>query len=217
MILIFKRLPKPEAFEGVRVCMLSKWLLDGADGSTVIAFTSRSRGEGVSTVVAGLARSFGAADPGSVLVLDAAPGRWRIRDLLQVQATEASLSNFEAGSLDLLSCVAHDEKHGIDILTLSDAGPTKPGSALRARSIVDGLRSNYRVILLDAGALSKGWASSWLASSNYRVLVIDTSTATQEVLKHERKELEHSGIKLDGSILNKRTYLIPSALYWLVR
>lgn len=152
-----------------------------------------------------------------MLVLDAAPSRWRIRDLLEVQATEASFYNFEAGSLELLSCVARDEKHGIDILTLSDAGPIRPGSALRARSIVDGLRSKYRVILLDAGALSKGWAFCWLASSNYRVLVIDTSTATREVLQHEIKELEHSGIKLDGSILNKRTYLIPSALYWLVR
>ena len=70
---------------------------------------------------------------------------------------------------------------------------------------------------MDAGALNKGWASYWLASSSHRVLVIDASTATREVLEYHSKQFEHGGIRLDGSILNKRTYPIPKALYWLAR
>ncbi|MCP4284534.1 MAG: hypothetical protein GY792_08790, partial [Gammaproteobacteria bacterium] len=47
--------------------------------------------------------------------------------------------------------------------------------------------------------------------------VIDASTATREVLGYQRQQFEHIGIRLDGSILNKRAYPIPRALYWLVR
>lgn len=215
--MIFRRLPKPESFEHLRVNMLSKWLLNGSDKATVIAFTSRSRGEGVTTVAAGLARAFGMADPGGVLVLDAAPSRLRIADMLKTNRQQTSFYNFEAGSMDLSTAVIRDSKHGVDILALSDAGPSRPGSSTKARSIIDLLRPNYRVILLDAGPLSNGWSAPWLACSNYRVLVIDASKTTREALEHQRKQSEQGGITLDGSILNKRAYPIPKSLYWLTQ
>lgn len=215
--MIFRRLPKPDSFEQIRVCMLSKWLLDAGDKATVIAFTSRHVGEGVSTVVAGMAHSFGVADPGSVLVLDATPGRLRIGNLLKTRTRQTSLYHFETGEVDLSATVANDRKNGIDILTLGDTGAARPGIAAKARSVVERLSPYYRVILIDAGTLSKGWASHWLACSNYRVLVVDASTATREALEYDRKRFEHGGLKLDGSILNKRSYPIPKSLYWLVR
>lgn len=213
----FRRLPKPESFEHLRVNMLSKWLLDADDKATVIAFTSRARGEGVTTVAAGLARAFGTADPGAVLVLDAAPSRLRIADLLRADRNQTSFYNFEAGAVGLSSAVVRDGRHGVDILTLSDAGPSRPGSSTKARSIIELVRPNYRVILLDAGPLSDGWSAPWLACSNYRVLVIDASKTTREALEHQRKQSEQCGLVLDGSILNKRAYPIPKALYWLAR
>lgn len=215
--MIFRRLPKPESFEHIRVGMLSKWLLESGDKATVIALTSRSGGEGVTTVAAGLARAFGTADPGGILVLDAAPSRLRVADLLKIKGTPVSFYNVEAGSLDMASAVVRDSKHGVDILALSEAGPSRPGSTVKARTIVDQLRPNYRVILLDAGPLSNGWAAPWLACSNYRVLVIDASKATREVLEHQKKQFDQGGVVLDGSILNKRVYPIPKALYWLAQ
>lgn len=215
--MIFRRLPKPEAFDSIRLRLLSKWLMDNNDRATVVAFTSLYPGEGVTTMVAGLARSFGAADPGTVLVLDAGGGRRRVADLLKTQNHQVDFDKFEPGSFDLPKAIVHDEKTGVHILTLSDAGPSRPGSATMARLVVEGLRPNYRVVLLDAGALSVGWAPQWLAASTHRVLVIDASRATREVLEYQKKQFENADIGLDGSILNKRSYPIPKSLYWLAR
>lgn len=221
--MIFRRLPKPGAFERIRISMLSRWFTEASDRATVVAFTSWSSREGVTTVVAGLARSFGAAEPGTVLVIDAAPSRQRIASRLKVQNRQVSFANIEASSLEPTSAPApgirlvRDDRNGVDILTLSDPGPSRSGSASKARLIVEQLCPRYRVILLDAGALSKGWAHHWLACASYRVLVIDVSKATREVLEYQRKQFENGGIKLHGSILNKRVYPIPKALYWLAR
>ena len=76
--MIFRRLPKAASFERIHARMLSQWLVHADGKQAVLAFTSRIPGEGVSTTVAGLACAFGAADPGGVLVLDAAHGRRRV-------------------------------------------------------------------------------------------------------------------------------------------
>lgn len=219
LALIFNRLPKQGSFEHIRVAMVSKWLMTAEyeDAATIIALTSRSSGEGVTTVAAGLARAFGRTDPGNVLVFDAAPSRLRIGDLLIGQTNHVGLFNLESGSLDQPISVACDSKHGVDILALSEIGYFRSDSATKATSLVERLRWNYRVILVDAGPLSKDWAAHWLAYSTYRVLVVDASMATREVLEYQRKQLEQEGFSLDGSILNKRPYPIPKALYWLAR
>lgn len=213
--MIFTRLPKPEAFDGIRLRLISKWLMDADDRAVVVAFTSLHPGEGVTTVVAGLARSFGLADPGTVLAVDAGQGNRRIADLLKATKHQMSFDQLESGTFDLPRAIVHDEKSGAHILTLSEAGPSRPGSAAMARLVIEGLRPTYRLILLDAGALSAGWAPQWLAASGHRVLVVDASTATREVLDYQRRQFEDADIRLDGSILNKRTYPIPRLFYRL--
>mgnify|MGYP001562476839 FL=1 len=215
---VSKHLPKRESFDRIRVNMLSKWLLKSGNGCAVIAFTSHARGEGVSTVVAGLARSFGMADPGRVLVIDAAGNKQGVAHLLGTESPPpATFQDCAADAQDLRPCIAHAEGHGVDILVLADAGPLRPGSGEQAKAVLASLRSKYRLILVDSGALAAGWSLCWLASSNYRVLIIDSNAATRELLEHQRDELERSGMALDGFILNKRTYPIPRSLYWLAR
>lgn len=197
--------------------MLSKWLLTSKESCAVIGFTSRARGEGVSTVVAGLARSFGKADPGGVLVLDASGSKRGVARLLRAKAVPVALPEREADMPDMRGWITRAAGYGVDVLALASAGSLRVGSASFVQAVLEGLRPAYHTILVDAGALPESWAACWLACSNYRVLVIDSSTATRDVLEHERHELEGSGISLDGSILNKRTYPIPRLLYWLAR
>lgn len=214
--MIFKRLPKPPSFERIRASMLAQWLLDSS-GCAVVAFTSRLPREGVSTVVAGLARAFGGADPGGVLVLDVARGRRRVANLLKVSAKSSAMDAFAPADLDLSSVVTRDQSLGVDFLPLTDGHRVGPAQAERVPEILDRLRAAYRVILVDAGPLTNTGGAYWLATSNYRVLVIDLTNTTREILEHQRKQLEHGGIRLDGSILNKRTHPIPRGLYWLTR
>jgi Mrp family chromosome partitioning ATPase len=213
----FSRLPKPASFERIRLNIVSKWLLKSQDDCAVIAFTSLSRGEGVSTVVAGLARSFGHADPGGVLVLDGSGGKRGVSRLLGVKAMPATVPDVEADLLELQHRITPARRHGVDILALADVGPLRWSSAKFCQMVLARLRPSYRTILVDAGALAASWAACWLGCSNYRVLVIDSSIATREVLEHHRNELERGGIVVDGSILNKRSYPIPRLFYWLAR
>jgi len=79
-----KRTPKPASFERIRIRILSKWLLNKGGNSTIIAFTSRFPREGVSTVVAGLAKSFSTAEVGRILVLDVSNSRYGVARLLNI-------------------------------------------------------------------------------------------------------------------------------------
>lgn len=187
--------------------MLSRWPLD-TDACTVISFTSGSPGEGVSTVVAGLSRTFAADYTCKVLVIEVAPGKNTISSIL---SHEKPVEHEE-----VYGYFTRDEKLGVDIITLSStAGHSR--NSQQANAILDRFRANYNIILVDAGALSHSNSTYWLTTSDYRVLVIDSSTTTREMLENKTRELAHSPIELDGTILNKRVYPIPNSLYWLTR
>ncbi len=206
--LFINGLPRLASSDRIRVNMLTKWLLE-SDSCAVIAFTSRLPREGVSTVVAGLAQAFGVANTGNMLVIEITPGRRRIADLLDVEEL--------AGYSDLPGFLTRDENLGVDIITMADESPKGSGAGKHAKSVLDRLRSKYSVILVDAGSLTKSTGAYWLKCSDYRVIVIDSSVTTLEVLEHQRNTLKHLDIKLDGSILNKRVFPIPKYLYWLAR
>ena len=215
--MIFRRLPKAASFERIHARMLSQWLVHADGRQAVIAFTSRIPGEGVSTTVAGLACAFGAADPGGVLVLDAAHGRRRVAHYLHTMAEPGVLDASEPEKTDFPSMTTHVESAGIDLLTLAPDGGRATVETNHARKALNVLKLRYRTVLIDAGALSDSASASWLACGDYRVLVVDVSQATQEVLAYQAKQLEFSGIRLDGSVLNKRLHYIPRFLYWLAR
>jgi Mrp family chromosome partitioning ATPase len=214
---MFRRLPRPASLEPIRLRMLSLGYLDGGDHATVIALTSRLRREGVSTVVAGLARAFGAANPEGVLVLDADPSGRRVTDLMRVRVTPVRLEDLDLEDFDLPSFVARKEDFGVDTMAISASGRTGLGWEQKAKALLDRLRRSYRVIFVDAGALSGEQAQIWLTYSDHRLLVFDTGVATHEVLERLRRELDQTGITLSGTILNKRVYPVPRILYHMIR
>jgi Mrp family chromosome partitioning ATPase len=204
-----RRTPKPASFERIRIRILSKWLLNKKENCTVIAFTSRLPGEGVSTVVAGLARSFSTAEIGKILVLDVSNSRFGVSRLLNI-------TNL-AGFSDLPGYVTRDEKLDIDVITLANDTLSSNGAEQHTVSLRERLLEKYNIILVDAGPLSSASGAYWLANSDYNVLVIDSTKTTRESLEYQQKEFENSNITIDGSILNKREFPIPGFLYWLAR
>ena len=206
---LFKRTPKAASFERIRIRILSKWLLNKNESCSVIAFTAKSPREGVSTVVAGLAKSFSSAEVGNILVLDVSDSHHGVARLLDIR----KLACFS----DLPGYVTRDEDLNIDVITLASDYNNNVGVEKHTSSLLEKLRENYKIILIDAGSLNCSTGTYWLVNSDYNVLIIDSSKTTRESLEYQKKQFENSDISIDGSIINKREFPIPNALYWLTR
>lgn len=221
--MIFSKTPKPASFNKIRRQILSKWLLKRDKGCSVIALTSRSRKEGVSTIATGLIKSFNATSANDkTLLIDASSKSRRKLHTLDISNTEVLA--------DLTNLIPYDEKLGSDCITLSPHNQNKldiftsddsPKDIVNTedvnRSFLDQLKDIYNIIMIDTGNLDNQNGTFWLANSDYNILIIDSSRTTRESLEYQKKEFENSEISIDGSILNKRKFSIPSYLYWLTR
>jgi len=221
--------------------LVSRWLLNKGDRCSVIALTANFPREGVSTVAAGLAASFSTTDSGKVLLLDASGKRRRRPIPLDVTTVEdfSDLSDYvvkhrkrEYDRLKLAN-IAHnsfglgDDSYDLDFPDLNlvaDEDETRPKTSSvqhlsnpQTRKLLLRLKRDYDIIVVDSGTLSNPGGTFWLINSDVNILVIDSSRTTSESLEFQQHQLQNSGITINGSILNKRVFPIPSFLYWLVK
>ncbi len=239
--MFFWHRPKAASFAKIRMQILSRWLLNKGDHCSVIALTANFPREGITTVTTGLARSFSANDTDKVLLLDASGKRRRKPRPLDVTKVEdlSDLSDYIVKDKKLkfdrikLASIAHntfglgDDSYDIDFPELNPVGddedsvpeqaPGQDFSNQQTRKLLLRLRKDYNIILVDSGTLNNPSGTFWLVNSDANILVIDCSRTTRESLEFQRHQSENSGITIDGSILNKRVFPIPSYLYWLVK
>ncbi len=184
----------------------------------VYIMTSRTPGEGVSTVSAGLARSFIRHGSDKVLLLEA-DGR------SNGHAAAPPPSKRPARASDL----AHEEAEPGEaiydgaIKPLEDGGPDRlPLCAMNGRhepsgapweDYFSGLRARYDVIVVDAGALDSKTPYHWSKKANHVLLVVDATRTTAEALQRLRKDLKTAKLDITGVVLNKREYPIPKLFY----
>jgi Mrp family chromosome partitioning ATPase len=238
--MFFWHTPKPASFAKIRMQILSRWLLNKGNHCSVIALTANFPREGVSTVTTGLARSFSAIDTGKVLLLDASGKRARQPRSLDVTGMEdfsdlsdyvtkdkkqgfdkirlANISHNTFGLGDVSQDLDLDLNFGVDDDgTMLDPSPDQDLSTQQTRKLLLRLRKDYNLILVDSGTLNNPSSTFWLVNSDVNILVIDCSSTTRESLEFQQHQSENSGISIDGSILNKKVFPIPSYLYWLVK
>jgi len=246
-MLFFFRTPKKSSFAKARQQIVARWLVKSKRKNFMVAFTSRVRREGVSTVSLGVARSFSSADIGKVLLLNA--GFRHPRKARQLNLAE------QQDLSDLSEFITRDKKSNCDIIRLAntarlprfltnDVGDESemldisyPPVDIRFdedggifdysfesdlwaeqyQRLLKKLEAAYNIILVDAGSLNNPNGTFWLANSDVNILVIDCTKTTREILEHQQREFENSQITIHGSILNKRKFPIPNFLYWLAR
>ena len=221
--------------------ILSRWLLNKGDHCSVIALTANFPREGVTTVTTGLARSFSATDTSKVLLLDASGRRSRKPRPLDVTEMDdfSDLSDYITKDKKLkfdkmrLANISYnafglgDVSQDMDFPELSlgvdddgtmpDQSPDQNLSTQKTHKLLLRLRKDYNLIIVDSGTLNNSSGTFWLVNSDVNILVIDCSRTTRESLEFQQHQSENSGISIDGSILNKRVFPIPSYLYWLVK
>jgi len=200
-----------KAFERIRLRMLSFGMTINGSNNTVVSLISRICGEGVTTVAFGLASEL--AYEGNTLLIDASSEGKRITEFLNIDITPISVEDIHRVDPQIKHYITKLKDPNMDILSLSI--PDK-----RENNFIDfnepfwkGIRSYYKSIVVDSGSLQKPSSRIWANWTDHTLLVVDTTTTTQEILKRFNSDLSKFDIKLSGFILNKRSFHIPDFLW----
>jgi len=199
-------------FEAVYVRLVSSGLLDNGSGhAAVVSLVSRLRGEGVTTMCVGLARTV-AATGKRVLLLDACPLGTRAAAMLGVAAEPLpSDGASDVGKLDRV--IAKAPAQGLDVLVVAGAELATSESAAAWEAI----RGRYDVIVIDAGSLDSDLPHRWRSVTDKSLLVMDPQQTTYEILERFKADLDHSELRLSGFIMNRRAFPVPALMYRLAR
>ncbi len=178
----------------------------------VVALTSRTRGEGASTVALALARTFARNGDGRVLLIDSDEVSNDLARRAPAGAATILQAPEDLNSQDeVLPVPAWD----VDLLALASSG-NGDGLAMNSPQWEDyfsAMRARYDVIVVDAGSIHEGALQFWASVSSQILLVVDTTRTTVQALERLAKDLKTSKLAMTGVVLNKREYPIPQFLY----
>ena len=199
------------AFERIRLRMLSFGITMDDSGSTVLTLTSRACGEGVTTIALGLATEL--AREGNTLLIDASSEGVRIAESLNVGTVPLKIEGISRVELQKNRYITHLRNLKIDLLSLSVPKKGESNSLDFDAPFLKDIRSHYKSIIVDAGSFQKRSSRIWPKWTDHTLLVIDTTSTTQEILERFSTDLNRFDIKLSGFIMNKRSFHIPKFLW----
>jgi len=201
----------------------------------IIEVAAAHSGEGVSTVVLGLAEAACNVANARVLLCDATVDRNNLR-FFGVTPSLPSLSEVASGGADARQAIEHKRAS----LTLREPGflrkeitfslasagislcaVAKVGAELELATHVDRLdpifttlRQQYELILIDSPAITESSLGPALAKKADRVvLVIEADRTRVPVVAAAARTIEINGGQLLGAVLNKRRFRIPRLFY----
>jgi Mrp family chromosome partitioning ATPase len=183
----------------------------------VVVVTSRTRGEGTSTVAQGLADTFSRNGDGRVLLLDADErGNVQMREHGTGETKVIRDLRTVSAALPPPTPAPTPENAGAPIKADSmalavQANPFAAGAAFA--EFFATLRVRYDIVVVDAGALDTPAPYFWAESAQKVVLVVDCNRTTRPALERLRRELDQSNLKISGVVLNNREFPIPRFFY----
>ncbi len=181
--------------------------VQGERGSCV-AFTSATRGEGVSEMVGRLAMEASFQAGTRVAVLNAA-------SLLRKFETE--------GSVSFAMRFNDKQRHWVLAATEDpNARPMGHGGtqglfSTRLRPLLEQARGEFDLLLMDCPSLSESTLAAELARCvDGYVAVVSAGQARRQNLEDMRSVLDHAGAPLLGYVLNRRRYPVPRWVHKLL-
>lgn len=176
----------------------------GADIKTIVV-TSCYPNEGKSDIVFQLAREIGKIGK-RVLILDADIRKSSLISRYEVKGKIQGLSQYLSGQSKLDEILHTTNFQGVDIIF---AGPVAPNpSELLAQesfaALVQSMRSSYDYVLVDTPPIGSLIDAAVAAKHcDGAVLVIESETVSRRVAAKAKEQLEMSGCRILGAVLNK--------------
>lgn len=186
--------------------------------SRVVEVIASNHGEGVSTVVRGLAHAASAVGNARVLICDATPGRGTF-GFFRLAANQPSLNDFAMQRADLRDVIVDVPSHGFAVCALAD-----PGAAAHMavnlevlRPVLATLRQSFDLIVIDAPPTNHGVLGPALArEADGVILVLECERTRAPAVKAAQQSIEINNGRMLGVVLNKRRFHIPRFMYrWL--
>ncbi len=184
----------------------------------ILAVTSCRRGEGVSTVAAGLAWALAGFEQQKVLLVDASlhhPGEDRF-DGAPRPAGLKELSLEQVKSLAGPRAGHQASREGQEGAPEEEAALPSPFThPLRFAGLLPTVKSyGYGMVVLDLPSIGEGSTVLKIASqADGILLVVQSEKVRQETALRIRDRAEKMGGRMVGLVLNKRRYYIPRLLY----
>jgi Mrp family chromosome partitioning ATPase len=189
------------------------------NGSRTVAFAGVETGNGCTWLTARAADVLASQIAGTVCVLD---GNLRSPDLHRCWSVEngSGLTDAMAGSQPIVTYCRRLNRNNLWLLRGGEAtaeGQSGIGSeALRKRMAE--LRSKFDFVLIDAPALTQSNdAVAWGHMGDGVVMVLGANATRRESAHWAATELAAAGVRVIGSVLNKRTFPIPEKVYSKLR
>jgi Mrp family chromosome partitioning ATPase len=179
------------------------------EGSAVIAVTASTRGEGVSTIAASLAKVASQQEWCRVVLMDGArPVQETAHDApAEVPVRERSFTE------DMSLPVPVQDRHALALMPLTSKG-TQLRSPESVRKLYSTLRNAVTLVVIDCPPVMEANETlSLAAAADGVILVVEENRARIAVVRRARVMLERAGAKMIGVVLNKREQIIPSFLY----
>lgn len=176
----------------------------------VVAFTSATRGEGVSYVANVMAKELAAQTQKRVLLVNAeALGNLNLADPKHIahHCEETEIDNL------LTLSAAESSAHVLAARGLGGASDWDSSSEYR-KACLDALRWNFDYVLIDCPSPSVSSEAITLAPIIDGIaLVVKAAQTRRTQIQHCQELLKNAGGKFLGFVLNQRQYPVPDWLY----
>lgn len=190
----------------------------GAESRGTLLFVSATHGEGTSTVAREFAILLAREGAKHVVLLDA---NLRTPSQHKAFAVERGdgLTEVVVRGLALDAVVRNGNGTPVPLVTCGRPAshPTEILSSPQLRAALQGLRERYDWVIADAPPATVYSDAGILGSlMEATVLVVQAERTRWQVADQAKRNLEESGARLLGAVLNRRRFHIPQALYDLL-
>jgi capsular exopolysaccharide synthesis family protein len=180
-----------------------------------ILLTSATSSEGVSTLALYIAFSLAIRDNKTTCLIDGSFESPSVSNTLGLLG-KPGLSDYLSNEAELRDVLLRTESPSLHVMGIGTHtyNPSLLLSGTRARSLVADLSERFEYVLIDsAGVLAHAETSMLAAYVDGVVLVVRAQQTKREVLAKADRLIRFSGGKVIGSILNRRKFPIPQAIY----
>jgi protein-tyrosine kinase len=184
----------------------------------IVQLVSANPGEGTSTVARGLAEAAAAIGNARVLLCDATAGHDAFRHF-GMSVEIKNLNDVISEGLDLRLAIEPIPGRGFAICALADpgAGAHVAVNVDAFDPVLDALRKQFDLIVIDSPPLNRGVLGAALAKKSDGVVVVVEAEKTRiPVVGEARRVIEINGGNVLGVVLNKRRFHVPRFVYrWI--